>query len=274
MALRSTALTPLRRALLLLSRASRRHASTNPFFALPSLSNSRETQHFNKITKLSRIEHSPTLKLIQSSEVDPFPLPEPVTREAILTLRVEPGRDTRARSTALDKKAVAVGKAVLSQQARRMTYLQRGLARSLRRENLKSVQLAQAQRGWQDRERKMRADMRIAGVWILASVGTATGLAMWRFWPEARAAGKVDSGELGRKIARKAREAMPVPAVTSGMRAARTADKAAVAPATVKTAPAAATMAAARTPVAEAKLEQAKRWSWSGAVKSLLWKQA
>ncbi|KAK6443172.1 hypothetical protein LTR95_000689 [Oleoguttula sp. CCFEE 5521] len=274
MALRSVTLTCLRHSLALLPRTSCRHASTNPFFALSSLSNSRETQHFNKITKLSRIEHSPTLKLIQSSEVDPFPLPEPVRRKATLTLRVEPGRDTQARSTALDKKAVAVGKAVLSQQARRMNYLQRGLARSLRREHLKSAQLAHAQRGWQDRERKMRVDMRIAGAWILASVGTATGLAMWRFWPEARAAGKVDSGELGRKIARKAREAIPVPAMTSSVKAARAGDKAAIASAAVKTVPAAAIPAAARMPLAEAKLEQAKRWSWSGAVKSLFWKQA
>nr|OQO18691.1 hypothetical protein B0A51_14564 [Rachicladosporium sp. CCFEE 5018] len=274
MALRSATLTSLRRSLSSLPRTSRRHASTNPFFALSSLSNSRETQHFNKITKLSRIEHSPTLKLIQSSEVDPFPLPEPLKRKAILTLRVEPGRDTSTRSTALDKKAVAVGKAVLSQQARRMPYLQRGLARSLRREHLKSAQLAQAQRGWQDRERKMRADMRIAGIWILASVGTATGLAMWRFWPEARAAGKVDSGELGRKIARKAKEAMPVPAVTSSVKAARAGDKAVMAPAAVKTAPAVPSVAAAKIPVREAKLEQAKRWSWPGAAKSLFWKQA
>ncbi|OQN96223.1 hypothetical protein B0A48_17785 [Cryoendolithus antarcticus] len=274
MALRSATLTPFRHSLPLLPRTFRRHASTNPFFALSSLSNSRETQHFNKITKLSRIEHSPTLKLIQSSEVDPFPLPEPMKRKAILTLRVEPGRDTRARSTALDKKAVAVGKAVLSQQARRMTYLQRGLARSLRREHLKSAQLGQAQRAWQDRERKMRADMRIAGVWILASVGTATGLAMWRFWPEARAARKVDSGELGRKIARKAREAMPVPAVTSGTKAARTADKAVVAPAAAGSVPVKSTPAVPKTPVAEVRQEPAKRWSWPGAVKSLFWKHA
>lgn len=48
----------------------RRQASI--LFALSALSNSRETQHFNKATKLSRVEHSPALKLIQTSEVDPF----------------------------------------------------------------------------------------------------------------------------------------------------------------------------------------------------------
>lgn len=48
----------------------RRNASL--LFALSALSNSRETQHFNKATKLSRVEHSPALKLIQTSEVDPF----------------------------------------------------------------------------------------------------------------------------------------------------------------------------------------------------------
>lgn len=48
----------------------RRHNS--PFFALGKLSNARETQHFNRASKLSRVEHSPPLKLIQTSEVDPF----------------------------------------------------------------------------------------------------------------------------------------------------------------------------------------------------------
>lgn len=58
----------------------RRHASV--LFALSALSNSRETQHFNKATKLSRVEHSPALKLIQTSEVDPFAPPKPAAREA------------------------------------------------------------------------------------------------------------------------------------------------------------------------------------------------
>ena len=52
----------------------RRHASS-PLFHLAALSNSRETQHFNKATRLSRVEHSPALKLIQTSEVDPFVSP-------------------------------------------------------------------------------------------------------------------------------------------------------------------------------------------------------
>lgn len=44
----------------------------SPLFALQALSNSRETQHFNKASGLSRVEHSPNLELLRASEVDPF----------------------------------------------------------------------------------------------------------------------------------------------------------------------------------------------------------
>lgn len=60
----------------------------------------------------------------------------------------------------------------------------------------------------------MHSEIRQAGVWILAAVGTATGLAMWRFWPQNEMSR--DSGELGRKIAARARSSIPLPSVTAG----------------------------------------------------------
>ncbi|KAF2096750.1 hypothetical protein NA57DRAFT_58640 [Rhizodiscina lignyota] len=56
----------------------------SPLFALQALANSRETQHFNKASGLSRVDHSPNLELLRSSEVDPFkrkPPPPPDTRK-------------------------------------------------------------------------------------------------------------------------------------------------------------------------------------------------
>jgi len=47
----------------------------SPFFQLTALSNSRETQHLNRASRLSRVNHSPNLELIQDSEVKPFPTP-------------------------------------------------------------------------------------------------------------------------------------------------------------------------------------------------------
>lgn len=50
----------------------RRRGSSSPLFALHALSNARETQHLNKLSGLSRVEHSPALESIKRSEVDPF----------------------------------------------------------------------------------------------------------------------------------------------------------------------------------------------------------
>lgn len=61
---------------------------------------------------------------------------------------------------------------------------------------------------WQEQRRKSQNEMRLAGAWIVASMGVATGLAMWRFWPEGRA-GSVDVGE---KIRRKMERVVDVPA--------------------------------------------------------------
>lgn len=187
-----------------------RHASTSILFALSSLSNSREIQHFNKLTKLSRVEHSPPLQLIRSSEIEPYPLPEPPRRAALLPFRSSNGRRRDATSF-YSPQALAVGRAVLARQARDTAVLQRALLRSQRREMLREEAVERERRQWQKKERRLQNDMRVAGLWILASVGTATGLAMWRFWPH-NAAGGVDSGELARKIAEKAKAAAVLPA--------------------------------------------------------------
>jgi hypothetical protein len=52
-------------------------SASSPLFALQALANSRETQHFNKTSGLSRVNHSPNLELLRSSEVDPFRRKQP-----------------------------------------------------------------------------------------------------------------------------------------------------------------------------------------------------
>jgi hypothetical protein len=178
-------------------------------FALSALSNSRETQHFNKLTRLPRIEHSPPLKLIKTGEVDPFPLPTPPKPA------VSSGWPVRIRSPAKiwDEKALRVGRVFLTDQARRTHRLQRSLARAKRREVKKNALVVRERRAWHEERKKLRDDMRAAGAWILVSIGTATALAMWRFWPSRDA--PTDSGQLGRKLAARAASAMPLPAVAS-----------------------------------------------------------
>ncbi|KAK3723880.1 hypothetical protein LTR37_001364 [Vermiconidia calcicola] len=180
-------------------------------FALGALSNSRETQHFNKLSRLSRIEHSPPLKLIQSSEVEPFPLPTPPKPSPpSAAWRAGTIRDA---SKIWDEKALNVGRALLADQARRTHWLQRSLGRAKRRELKKDVQMKKERLIWQEERRKLRNEMRAAGVWILVSISVATMLATWRFWPQKEAV--QDSGQLGRKLAARAAASMPLPAAVS-----------------------------------------------------------
>ncbi|KAK4500779.1 hypothetical protein PRZ48_008970 [Zasmidium cellare] len=183
-------------------------------FALGALSNSRETQHFNKLSHLSRVEHSPPLKLIKTGEVDPFPLPT----SAKPTPTVQNVSRTRSAAKIWDGKALKAGRAILADNARQVARLSRALERSKRRQSKADMAMQRSLADWAKERQKMHGEIRQAGVWILAAVGTATGLAMWRFWPQ----GEVgrDSGELGRKIAARARESIPLPAMSAGAGAA------------------------------------------------------
>jgi len=127
--------------------ASRRSFSTtrskagSPFFALASLSNSRETQHLNKISRLSRVEHSPSLKLIQTSEVQPFkPSPAPTSTPTPVAKAPADGSRKAAfpvqqqlSQRVWDDRALKVGRAVLAEHARRVRGLQAALGRAKRK---------------------------------------------------------------------------------------------------------------------------------------------
>ena len=51
------------------SSVSSRHASTAALLGMVALSNRHETQYFSRLSRLPLMEHSPTLKLIHTSEV-------------------------------------------------------------------------------------------------------------------------------------------------------------------------------------------------------------
>ncbi|KAK1083720.1 hypothetical protein LTR33_003095 [Friedmanniomyces endolithicus] len=179
-------------------------------FALNALSNSRETQHFNKLSHLSRIEHSPPLKLIQTSEVDAYPLPAPPPAVPLIRL---PGTVPSSAAKVWDSRALATGRAILANHARQTARLRQALKRSSNREARHLLLAKRDKAAWQQEIRRHHREMRAAGVWIVLSIGTATGLAMWRFWP---ARGVVDSGELGRRLAATARGSVGLPVVGAG----------------------------------------------------------
>lgn len=185
-------------------------ARASILFALGALSNSRETQHFNKLSRLKRVEHSPPLKLIQTSEVDPWPLPTPPLKPVPQPWH-RSSTSTASAAEVWDAKALRVGRVILANEARRTNRLQRLLMRSRKRAARQEARLTKDKSAWQAERRKMRNDMRAAGIWILLSMGTATALATWRFWPQKDR--YPDSAELGRKIAARAKAAIPAPAV-------------------------------------------------------------
>lgn len=197
--------------------AGRRPFSTSavrpasPIFMLSALSNSRETQHLNKLSRLSRVEHSPSLKLIQTSEVDPYPLPvPPPARLPVLPAKARTGSES-SPARIWDEKALKAGRAILMDGARRISRLQRALERAKRREATRSMTMKDDRATWQREVQHLRRELHTAGILVLLSVGTATALASWRFWP--RQGGSADTGRLGEKMAEAAATATPVPAL-------------------------------------------------------------
>lgn len=168
-------------------------ARASILFQLAALSNARETQHFNKRSKLDRYEHSPNLKLIKTSEIDPYPVPtsnvEKLLQNGTTPLPpVSSAKPAFKKShnvvvPAWDSKALAAGRAILADSARQRSQVAR-VVRRLRRRESRATRILQEQLEALAKERqRMREEMRSAGFLILLSVATATGFAAWTFWP-------------------------------------------------------------------------------------------
>lgn len=167
-------------------------ARASILFQLAALSNARETQHFNKKSKLDRYEHSPNLKLIKTSEIDPYPVPTSNV-EKLLQNGTTPSSSSTAKPAfkkshdvvvpAWDSKALAAGRAILADSARQRSQVAR-VVRRLRRRESRATRILQEQLEALAKERqRMREEMRSAGFLILLSGATATGFAAWTFWP-------------------------------------------------------------------------------------------
>lgn len=184
-------------------------ARTSVLFALGALSNSRETAHFNKISGLPRYEHSPPLKIIKTSEVDAHPLPTPA-RPAPPSSAWGLARSGSALQV-WDDKALKIGRVLLSNQARQSQKLRHAIARAKRRQAVQDALVKKERLSWQRERARLQNDLRAAVIWTLASIGVATALAAWRFFPGVAA--PHEASDMGRKIAARATTAMPLPAV-------------------------------------------------------------
>ena len=185
-------------------------ARASILFALGALSNSRETAHFNKITKLPRWEHSPNLKIIKTSEVDTYPSPTPSKMIAKSSAYAWTSSRTSSALRIWDDKALKVGRTVLANEARKSRKLSHAFARIKRRQAAQDKLITKERVAWHRERLRLERDMRTAVKWILVSIGAATAIAAWKFFPGvAPPRSEVD---MGRKIAARAAAAMPLPA--------------------------------------------------------------
>lgn len=183
------------------------HSTSRPqasvLFALQALSNSRETQHLNKISKLNRVEHSPTLQLIKSSEVDPFP-----SAAAAAAAAAEADRQAASASTAAfpkskptesidvsiapsdvppavhlsphDTKALHIGRTILADNARIMRQYEQDLAESRATQAQSEARWAEERQGLVAERDRLTGEVRSAGALIVFLVAVATGAVAWR----------------------------------------------------------------------------------------------
>ncbi|EGP85910.1 unnamed protein product [Zymoseptoria tritici ST99CH_3D1] len=197
-----------------------RRAPASLLFALGQLSNTRETQHFAKRSKLDHVEHSPPLQLIRSSEVDPFAPPKKV-------------RATKAKDATAGTRAASIKEEFERNMAQSdgsgvapLTGVRMNVDTSPCDAQLASVtqeltaRLERSGRDIQDLEKGLAAVqkelgslVKTLGIFMFLLVGGVTGVAMWNFWPQEKS-GRTGE-ELGKKVAQRTRAARPLPAAGS-----------------------------------------------------------
>lgn len=206
----TTSLSPISRFNATRSFSTSGGARASILFQLAALSNARETQHFNKRSKLDRYEHSPNLKLIKTSEIDPYPVPTSngekllrngTTLPPVSSSTAKPAfKKSHDVVVAWDSKALAAGRAILADSARQRSQVAR-LVRRLRRRESRATRILQEQLEALAKERqRMREEMRSAGFLILLSGATATGFAAWTFWPTKSVVDSAAGADAGRRI--------------------------------------------------------------------------
>jgi hypothetical protein len=156
-------------------------------FALQALSNSRETQHLNNISRLNRVEHSPSLKLIETSEVDPYaPAPQIVSKriEASGELRAVETRRREGTATFPPGRALALGQSLLHSHAQAIRRSEAALCRARQRLLRRSQISLEREAAWALERDSYKAELRSAGALIVVAVGIATAAITWRLGVE------------------------------------------------------------------------------------------
>lgn len=156
------------------------------------------------------------MKLIKTSEIDPYPVPTSNGEKLLQNGTTPPPVSSSTAKPAFkkshdvvvpawDSKALAAGRAILADSARQRSQVAR-VVRRLRRRESRATRILQEQLEALAKERqRMREEMKSAGFLILLSVATATGFALWTFWPNKT--GVVDTAaadadaDAGRRIA-------------------------------------------------------------------------
>jgi phosphate/sulfate permease len=139
---------------------STRNTSTSALYGISALSNRHETQHFYKLSRLPLMEHSPTLKLIHTSEVAPgaspatssslpvdssmkqeSDVPEQTKQEGhtLEQMMSQRAKQVRGSIEVWNEKAVSAGRAVISDYGREI----KGLNKLLDLQNTMVVNLKQ-----------------------------------------------------------------------------------------------------------------------------------
>jgi hypothetical protein len=176
---------------------------------LNQLSNTRETQHFAKKSKLNHVEHSTPLQLIRSSEVDPFVPPKKSAVKA----------DEKVKTTAQDVKKefernmakdisppVCTGINADAPSAQLTTTTQDMTARLDRT----SRDIRDLEKEFSALQKEVGTLVKTVGVLICLLVGGATGVSLYYFWPQEKHTRT--GGDIGKRLAERTRAAMPLPA--------------------------------------------------------------
>jgi hypothetical protein len=166
---------------------------------LQALSNSRETQHFNKISRLNRVEHSPSLKLIETSEVNPYVPVKQLTSQKIEPVgkvekasKIEKAGEAQAVESRRHRdahsipssRALALGQSVLHSHARSIRRSEAALSRTRDRLLRRSQIAIEREAAWSVERDKYKAELRSAGALIVVAIGIATAAVTWRLGVE------------------------------------------------------------------------------------------
>ncbi|CZT23177.1 uncharacterized protein RCC_08887 [Ramularia collo-cygni] len=162
-------------------------ARASPLFHLSALSNRNETAHFNQLSRLNRVNHSPALELIRESEVKPFTKKDAETQEheheqehsaAVHNTRKEP--EVLTSRTAATPSSTPILQ-LASHSSSPSPPVDIAMLQTLQQ---MSTQLANLEARLVEMGMETEKDVRRTGALVTVLVfGAVAGLGVWKFWP-------------------------------------------------------------------------------------------